>query len=133
MDVDLVVERFLGPLTPYQTQVGTLFFEFGHFHLGDWDRGRDFVSCLDKSLEKLPKGWNYSVEVRNAKLHNSEYFAMLRQHGVAHTFNSWSKMPHVSDQLAMLGSETADFVSARFLLKLGHCYEDAVKAFQTVL
>ncbi len=30
----------------------------------------------------------------------------------------------------MLGSETAEFVSARFLLKPGRKYEQAVKAFQ---
>ena len=40
-------------------------------------------------------------------------------------------MPSVSDQMALSGSRTSpDLVSARFLLKPGRKYEDAVKAFQ---
>jgi len=54
----------------------------------------------------------------------------LRRHGVAHAFNSWSRMPPVSEQLRMIGSETAEFTSARFLLKPGRNYGQAVKTFQ---
>jgi hypothetical protein len=32
--------------------------------------------------------------------------------------------------MRMIGCETADFVTARFLLKPGRCYEKAVQAFQ---
>ena len=39
-------------------------------------------------------------------------------------------MPPVSEQIRMIGSETADFVTARFLLKPGRSYDQAVKAFQ---
>ena len=39
-------------------------------------------------------------------------------------------MPPVSEQLAMAGSETSDtFLAARFLLKPGRKYEEAVKEF----
>jgi len=39
-------------------------------------------------------------------------------------------MPPVAEQMRMIGSETADFVTARFLLKPGKSYEKAVQAFQ---
>jgi hypothetical protein len=39
-------------------------------------------------------------------------------------------MPPVSEQLRIIGSETAEFTSARFLLKPGRNYEQAVKKFQ---
>ena len=55
---------------------------------------------------------------------------MLRRHGVAHTFNSWSRMPPVVEQMKASGNDTADFTSARFLLKPGRSYEQAVKSFQ---
>jgi hypothetical protein len=38
-------------------------------------------------------------------------------------------MPPVSEQLAMEGSHTTDFVAARFLLTHGRTYEQAVKDF----
>ena len=130
LDADLFIASFLGPLEPYREQVGTLIFEFGHFHGGDWERGRQFVEALDGFFARLPKGWNYSVEIRNENFLRAEYFEVLNRHGVAHTFNSWSRMPPVTGQLAMPGSFTADFATARFLLKPGRDYEQAVEKFQ---
>jgi uncharacterized protein YecE (DUF72 family) len=130
LDADLFISRFLGPLTPYREQVGTLFFEFSPFHQGDWERGREFVAHLDAFLDKLPRGWDYSVEIRNESFLHPDYFKALRLNGVAHAFNSWSRMPPVSEQMRMVGSETAEFTSARFLLQPGTKYEHAVKSFQ---
>ena len=130
LNADLFISRFLGPLTPYREQVGTLFFEFSPFHHGDWERGREFVANLDTFLDKLPKGWDYSVEIRNESLLHPRYFEVLKAHNVAHTFNSWSRMPPVLEQMRMIGNDTADFDAARFLLKPGRSYEQAVKSFQ---
>jgi len=55
---------------------------------------------------------------------------VLRAHNVAYTFNSWSRMPPVSEQVKMVGADSASFATARFLLKPGRTYEQAVKAFQ---
>ena len=130
LDADLFISAFLGPLEPHRSQIGTVIFEFSHFHPGDIERGRDFVGALDEFFGKLPKGWDYSVEIRNESLLRPEYFEALRRHGVAHTFNSWSRMPPVGEQLDMPGSFTADFATARFLLKPGRNYEQAVEKFQ---
>ena len=130
LDADLFITSFLGPLEPHKNQIGTLIFEFGHFHPGDWERGRQFVEALDHFFSQLPRGWNYSVEVRNPSLLQPEYFDVLRRHGVAHTFNSWSRMPSVGEQLQIPSSFTTEFTTARFLLKPGRNYEEAVKTFQ---
>lgn len=130
LDPDLFIASFLGPLEAYREQVGTLIFEFGHFHPGDWERGRQFVEALDGFLARLPKGWNYSVEIRNENFLQPEYFETLRRHGVAHTFSSWSRMPPVTEQMQLAGSFTADFATARFLLRPGRTYEQAVEKFQ---
>jgi hypothetical protein len=46
-------------------------------------------------------------------------------------FNSWDAMPPVGEQMALPGSRTnPNLVAARFLLKPGRNYEDAVKAFK---
>jgi hypothetical protein len=59
-----------------------------------------------------------------------ESFQMLRKHGVAHAYNNWAHMPFSAEQMAMPESETADFVAARFLLKPGRSYAEAVKKFE---
>jgi uncharacterized protein YecE (DUF72 family) len=89
------------------------------------------VNDLDAFLGKLPKGWPYGIEMRNRAWLRDEYFGCLGRHGVTHVFNSWDAMPPVSEQMAMPGSGTnRELVAARFLLKPGRRYEDAVKAFQ---
>jgi len=61
----------------------------------------------------------------------SEYFGCLARHSVTHIFNSWDAMPPVSEQMAMPGSRTnPKLCAARFLLKPGRKYEEAVKTFQ---
>jgi uncharacterized protein YecE (DUF72 family) len=130
LDADLFTASFLGPLAPHCDRVGTIIFEFSHFTTGDWERGREFVAALDEFLSRLPKGWNYSVEVRNESLLHPRYFEVLRTHNVAHTYSSWSRMPPVLEQMRMVDSETADFGTARFLLKPGRSYEQAVTLFK---
>ena len=130
LNADLFASSFLGPLVPYRERVGTLIFEFSEFGKGDWERGREFVAYLDSFLDKLPKGWDYSVEIRNESFLHPRYFEALKIHNVAHAFNSWDRMPPVSEQIRMIGSETADFVTARFLLKPGRSYQQAKTGFQ---
>src|SRR6266852_9797186 len=95
------------------------------------EHGRDFVADLDKFLGALPKGWPYGIEMRNRAWLRLEYFECLARHQVTHVFNSWEAMPAVSEQMALPGSRTnPDLVAARFLLKPGRQYEEAVKAFE---
>src|SRR5678815_4009691 len=105
-------------------------FEFSRFHPSDYEHGRDFLADLDAFLGKLPPGWPYAIEVRNREWLVPEYFACLARHRVAHVFNSWDAMPPVSEQMALEGSVTnPQLVAARFLLKPGRKYEEAVKTF----
>ncbi len=129
LDAGLFRDAFLAPLAPHREKIGVLIFEFARFHPGDWDRGRDFVDALDHFLGKLPPGWQYGVELRNETLLHPDTFAVLARHRVAHVYNNWTKMPPILDQLAIEGSRTTDFTAARFLLKPGRKYEEAVAQF----
>jgi uncharacterized protein YecE (DUF72 family) len=80
-------------------------------------------------LEKLPQTFRYAVEVRNREYLAPRYFEALRSRGVAHVFNSWTRMPSVAEQMAIPGAFTADFTVARALLRPGRGYEDAVALF----
>ena len=108
-----------------------MIFEFSRFDSADYARGSEFVAALDAFLGRLPKDWPYGVEMRNKTWLNAEYFACLARHKVTHVLNSWTAMPSIAEQMALPGSVTSpDLVAARFLLKPGCTYENAVKSFQ---
>ena len=101
------------------------------FRPSDYEHGRDFVADLDAFLGKLPKGWPYAIEMRNKHWVQKEYFDCLAKYDVTHIFNSWDAMPPANEQMAMPGSRTnPNLIAARFLLKPGRKYEEAVKTFQ---
>jgi len=129
LNADLFVKAFLSPCEAVRASIGLLMFEFSRFWTTDFEHGRDFVANLDRFLGQLPKGWPYGVEMRNRNW--PDYFECLARHGVTHVYNSWEAMPSVGEQMAIPGSLTNPaLVAARFLLKPGRRYEEAVKTFQ---
>jgi len=130
LDVALLADAFLGPLEDFRRQVAVLIFEFGAFSEQAYERAGKFFEELDRFMEKLPGGWRYAVEIRNAEYLVPDYFACLRAHGVAHVFNAWTRMPELSEQFAIPGAFTADFSVCRALLARGRSYEQAVKIFE---
>jgi uncharacterized protein YecE (DUF72 family) len=131
LNANLFSNAFLKPCEEIREKIGVLMFEFSRFWPTEYEHGRDFVTDLDAFLGKLPKGWPYAIEMRNHSWLRDEYLACLTRHGVAHVFNSWDAMPPVSEQMALPGSQTnPQLVAARFLLKPGRKYEEAVKTFQ---
>jgi uncharacterized protein YecE (DUF72 family) len=131
LNAGLFAASFLRPCESIRPQVGLLMFEFSRFYPADYQHGRDFAADLDGFLGRLPKGWPYGVELRNRAWLTPDYFACLARHQVAHVFNSWEAMPSVSEQMALPGSRTnPGLVAARFLLKPGRKYEQAVRTFE---
>ena len=131
LNADLFAKAFLKACEPFKRNVGILLFEFSKFYPSDYQHGRDFVADFDRFLGQLPAGWPYGVEIRNKNFLHPEYFAVLKEHGVAHVFNSWTDMPPVSEQMALASSRTnSQLCAARFLLKPGRKYAESVKMFE---
>lgn len=131
LNADLFARDFLKPCETIRDQVGLLMFEFSRFWPVDYEHGRDFIADLDTFLGRLPPGWPYGVEMRNRFWLKPEYFNCLARHQVTHVYNSWEAMPSVSEQMALEGSITnPQLTAARFLLKPGRQYEEAVKMFE---
>ena len=130
LNADLFAEQFIAPCEPFKQQIGLLIFEFSKFYPSDYEFGRQFIADLDPFLARLPRGWPYSVEIRNRHFLHPDYFAVLARHGIAHVFNSWADMPPVHEQMALTGSRTSIFTAARFLLRPGRKYEESVKLFE---
>lgn len=130
LNAELFGESFLKPCESVRSLIGLLMFEFSRFWMTEYEHGREFIADMDKFLARLPKGWPYGVEIRNRNWLKPAYFECLARHGVTHVFNSWEAMPPVSEQMALPGSRTnPGLVAARFLLKPGRAYEQAVKMF----
>lgn len=130
LDAGLFRDAFLAPCIPHREKVGLLMFEFSHFHPSDYARGRDFVSDLDRFLGELPQGWDYGTEIRNRSFVHPDYFDVLAKHHVAHVYNSWDAMPPIDEQWLAPGSRTnPECFGARFLLRPGRRYQEAVDAF----
>ncbi len=97
----------------------------------DYELGRDIIANLDGFLGKLPNGCPYGAEMRNRNCLKPQRFDCPARHQAAHVFNSWEAMPSVGEQMGLPGSRTnPNLVAARFLLKPGRKYEQAVKAFE---
>ena len=127
----LFVEAVLDPcLAHFADHVGPFVFEFQAITRGSRVPPQAFADQLDRFFSALPRTAHYAVEVRNEEYLTPAYFAVLREHGVAHCFNSWTRMPSIGSQLALPGAIGAPFLIARALLRPGRYYAEAVDAFQ---
>jgi uncharacterized protein YecE (DUF72 family) len=118
---------------PYQRHfadhAGPFVFEFQTIGRGSGMTPERFAERLDEFFSALPREGQYAVEIRNEEFLTPMYFAVLREHGVAHVFNSWTRMPPIGDQLDLPGSLSGPFIVARALLQQGRTYDEAVDAF----
>jgi len=130
LNVNLFEEAFLKPLEQLRQKRGIIIFEFSTFYPASGVRYEEFLGLLDGFLAKLPAGYDYAVEIRNQEFLTPDYLALLASHGVAHTLNSWTRMPPIIEQLRLSGVLTARFSVARALLKPGRTYQEAVELFQ---
>ena len=130
LNASLFTDHFLRVCEPFKEKISVIIFEFSRFHHSDYTRGKQFVEQLDGFLSQLPRGWNYGVEIRNETFLHPDYFDVLEKYNATHVFNSWTEMPPLIDQFNWYhGWVRQDLIVARFLLKPGRSYEEAVKAF----
>lgn len=121
-------------LLPYRRAFGNhsgcFVFEFQAMRGKDLPEVGAWAEELHGFFAQLPKDFRYAVELRNAELLHDLHGAVLREHGVAHVFNSWSEMPPIGEQIDLPWTFPAEFTVARALLKPGRKYEDAVRLFE---
>lgn len=88
------------------------------------------LDAFDAFLERLPREFEYAMEIRDAALLTPAYRALLAKHEVAHTFNYWSAMPSLVRQAAVVPPDEASFTVLRLLLRPGTWYEDQRDRFK---
>lgn len=130
LNAELFVDEILQPYRRYfADHAGPLVFEFQTMAKSSGIGPEQFASRLDEFFSELPRDAQFAVEVRNEEFLTPMYFAVLREHGVTHVFNSWTRMPPIGHQLDLPGAITGPFLLARALLRPGRTYNEAVDAF----
>jgi uncharacterized protein YecE (DUF72 family) len=130
LNAELCINEVIGPaLEQFAGHLGPFVFEIQTIAKKDKVGPDDFAGRLDAFLSKLPTEAMYSVELRNEEYLSPAYLAVLREHRVAHLFNSWTRMPPIGEQLENADVISAPFVIARALLRPGRYYAEAVDAF----
>ncbi|MBM4185832.1 MAG: DUF72 domain-containing protein [Gemmatimonadetes bacterium] len=130
LNAELFRAEVLEPMrTHFGEHMGPFVFEFQTIGPESRLSADDFAQRLDRFFGDLPRDGQYAVELRNEDFLTASYFAVLREHDVAHVFNSWTRMPPIGAQLDLAGSVTAPFIVARALLKPGRRYAEAVDRF----
>ncbi len=131
LNPELFIEAVLDPcLRHFADHLGPFVFEFQALTGKSKLAPQAFADRLDEFFSALPRSAPYAVELRNEEYLTPAYFAVLREHSVAHCFNSWTRMPSIGEQLDLPGAIGAPFVVARALLRPGRYYAAAVDAFQ---
>jgi len=131
LNVALFKDSVLGPYTRvFRDHAGCFVFEFQAMRGKDLPDPLQWADQLDDFLKELPRDFRYAVELRNPELLTPIHGEVLKRHGVAHVFNSWTEMPAIGEQLDLGWTFPAEFTVARALLKPGRRYTDAVKQFQ---
>src|ERR1041384_587425 len=131
LNASLFKDSVLGPYERvFADHAGAFVFEFQAMRGKDLPDPLQWADQLDAFLTELPRDYRYGVELRNAELLTGVHGEVLKRHGVAHVFNSWTEMPPIGEQAGLGWTFSADFIVARALLKPGRRYADAVKQFQ---
>ena len=131
LNAALFKDSVLGPYSRvFRDHAGCFVFEFQAMRGKDLPDPLQWADQLDDFLGELPRDFRYAVELRNSELLTGVHGEVLKRHGVAHVFNSWTEMPPIGDQVELGWTFPTSFTVARALLKPGRRYGDAVKQFQ---
>ena len=129
LNADYFKEQVLPPYAAaFKPHTGPFIFEFQRTL--DLEP-EDFLKRLDDFLGRLPKAWEYAIEVRHERLVTKEYHSVLATHGVAHVYNHWTHMPGLWEQHGLMNETfTAPFVMFRLLTPRGVKYGEAVRRYK---
>ena len=131
LSVDRLVEDLLRPCDEvFADHTGPIILEFPPFPRSLRVEPAEFHGRLGRFLGQLPRGFEYAVELRDARLLTPAYRDLLTRHRIAHTFNYWSAMPTPGEQTSVVDPEESDFSVVRLLLKPGTWYEDQRDRFK---
>jgi uncharacterized protein YecE (DUF72 family) len=115
VDCDEDLKHFLETMEALGENLGPLLFQFGYFNKSKFASGAEFLARLKPFLKRLPKGFQYAVEIRNKYWLDAKFADLLREHGVALALIDQSWMPRPWEMKEKFDLITADFTYVRWL------------------
>jgi len=114
-DCEADLSHFLKTMDCLEEKLGPLLFQFRYFNKAAFPGVDDFLGRLSPFLRKLPKGYQFAVEIRNKNWLVPQLMEVLRERGVAFTLIDQAWMPPPAKVFEKLDPITADFTYVRFL------------------
>jgi uncharacterized protein YecE (DUF72 family) len=115
VDCEEDLAHFLKTMDALGDKLGPLLFQFGYFNKSKFKSQAEFLSLLKPFLKKLPKGYDFAVEIRNKNWMEARYADLLRDHHVAMALIDQSWVPRPWEMKEEFDPVTADFTYVRWL------------------
>ncbi len=113
LSVDLL-NQTLDRLAPLSGKLGPLMFQFGYLNKQKMASQQEFLDRLGAFVSQLPRGYTWCLEPRNPNYLNADYFAFLRENGLAHVWLQGYYMPPIFG----LYEKFADQLTADVVIRL---------------
>src|SRR5712672_674758 len=115
VDCEDDLSHFLKTMDTLGDKLGPLLFQFGYFNKSKFKSQKEFLALLKPFLKKLPKGYQFAVEIRNKNWLDARYAEVLREHDVAMALIDQSWVPRPWEIKNKIDLVTADWTYVRWL------------------
>jgi len=115
VDCDDQLCAFFTVMSWLAQKLGPMLFQFPYFNKKVFPRPQEFLERLRAFLPKLPKDFQFALEIRNKAWVGPELLDLLRQHKVAFTLIDHPWMSRPSELMRHGDVVTSEFVYVRLL------------------
>jgi len=114
-DCESDLKHFLETASALGDKLGPILFQFGYFNRTVFKSQAEFLARLKPFLAKLPRDFEFALEIRNKTWIDTRLVDLLRQHGVAMALIDQSWVPRPWEFKERMDLLTADFTYVRLL------------------
>jgi uncharacterized protein YecE (DUF72 family) len=115
VDCDEDLNHFLKTMEALGEKLGPVLFQFGYFNESKFKSGAEFLALLKPFLKRLPKGFSYTVEIRNKSWLDARFAETLRENSVALALIDQEWVPRPWEMKEKFDLITADWTYVRWL------------------
>jgi len=115
VDCEDDLKHFLKTMDALGDKLGPLLFQFGYFNKAAFKSQAEFLTRLKPFLKKLPKSYQFAVEIRNKNWLDARYADLLRENHVAMALIDQSWVPRPWEMKEKFDLATTDWTYIRWL------------------
>lgn len=131
-DCQKELSTFLRIMETLGDKLGPLLLQFPYFNKNTFASREQFDKLLRPFLDSLPKGFRFSVEIRNKNWISWDFLELLRERSVGFTLLAQAWMPGIDTLAKAVDLVTGDFCYVRFMGDR-KALEKKIQRFDTLL